>query len=110
MMTSAVSAAARPALSSTLLSAALTNTDWSNSGLIRHARSGTTCSMSFERRAHAVDDGERRDAAGLADQHQRARRAVDRDGIGLHLEAVVDMGDVAHEDRAAVDLLDRETR
>ena len=31
-------------------------------------------------------------------------RAIDGDRVGLHLEAVVNVGDVAHEHGAAVDL------
>ena len=46
MMTSAVSPAAMQALNSTLLSAALTNTDWSNSALTITPL-GSTFSMSF---------------------------------------------------------------
>ena len=41
-----------------------------------------------------VDHGQGRDAAGLADGHQGAGRAVDRNGIGLHLIAIVNMRDV----------------
>ena len=58
-------------------------------------------------RAHAIDDGERRHAAGLADGDERTGSAVDGNRIGLYLKAVMDMRNVAHEDCAAGDLLDR---
>jgi len=58
--------------------------------------------------ADAVDDRQRRDAAGVADGHQRARHAIDRDGVGLYLKAIVHVRDVAHEHRASIDPLDRE--
>ena len=91
----------------TLLSEALTNTDWSKIGLIVTPLGRHVLDVR-QRGADAVDDRERGDAAGLADRHQRAGRAVHRDRVRLHLEAVVDMRDIAHEHRASVDFLDRE--
>ncbi len=57
----------------------------------------------------AVNDGQGRDAPGLANGHQGAGCSVDRNGIGLHLIAIVNMGDVLNKDRAAIDLLDRKS-
>ena len=60
----------------------------------------------LERGANPVDHRQGGHAAGLANHHQRAGRAVDRDRVGLHLESVVHMRHIAHEHGAAVDLLD----
>jgi hypothetical protein len=87
----------------TLLSEALTNTDWSKIALIETPLGQHVLDVR-QRRANAVDHREGRDAAGLADGHQGARRAVDRHRIRLHLKAVVDVRHVAHEHGAAVDL------
>ena len=61
-----------------------------------------------ERRTHAVDDRQGRDATGLTNAHQRTRRAVHRHRVGLHLKSIVHMRHVAHEHGTAVDLPDRE--
>ena len=83
---SAVSPAAiRPPIF-TLLSEALTKIDWSKIGLIFTAR-GHELRDVGQSLADAVDDGERRDAAGLADRHQCAGRAVDGHRIGLNLDS-----------------------
>ena len=58
----------------------------------------------------AIDHRQRRDAAGFADRSSARRAAVDGDRIGLHLIAIMHVGDIAHEDRFAVDFLDRENR
>ena len=106
---SAVSPAAISPPIITLLSAALTKIDWSKIALMVTPLGQQLFDIG-QRSLDAVDHRQRGDAAGLADRHQRAGRAVDRDGIGLHLKAVMHMRDVAHEHRLAVDLLDRETR
>ena len=70
---------------------------------------GITFSISGMHVADAVNDGEGRHAPGLADGDQRAGPAVDGNRIGLHLEAVMHVRDVAHEHGAAIDLLDGES-
>ncbi len=51
---------------------------------------------------------ERRSRAGLEDGHQHRARAVDAHQVGLRRRAVVHVGDVAHVDDRAVDLLHRQ--
>ena len=62
-----------------------------------------------QRRAHAIDDGERGNAAGLANRHEGAGGPIHGNRIRLHLESVMHVGDIAHENGVAVDLLDRES-
>jgi hypothetical protein len=55
----------------------------------------------------AFDHCQRRDASGLADRHEGTGRPVHRDRIGLHLKPIMHRRDIAHEDRLAIDFLDR---
>ncbi len=59
-------------------------------------------------RLDAGDDVEGRGGADLQDRHQHAFAAVELHDIGLRRRAIMDIGDVAHEDDGAVDHLDRQ--
>ena len=61
-----------------------------------------------QQRFDAVDDAERRGRAGLEDGHQHRARSVDAHDIGLRRRALMHVGDVAHVDDRAVDLLHRQ--
>ena len=59
-------------------------------------------------RFYAGDDVEGRGGADLQHRHQHALAAVQLHDIGLRRRAVMDIGDVAHEDDDAVDHFDRQ--
>ena len=61
-----------------------------------------------KRLAHAVDDVERRRIAVLDDAQQHRAPAVLAHDVLLHRRAVVNLADVLHEHRGAVDDLDRD--
>ena len=90
----AVSAAAISASMTTPLTAALTNTDWSNSG-VTLTSCGSICDRARQQRAQVGDDVERRGAAVLQHRQQHAARAVLAHDVGLRREAVAHLGDVA---------------
>ena len=54
------------------------------------------------------DNVQGRGRAGIQDRHQHGLGAVDADDVGLRRRAVMRIGDVAHVDHRAVDLLHRE--
>ena len=55
------------------------------------------------------DDVEGGGGADLQDRHQHALAPIQLHDVGLRRRAVVDVGDVAHEDDGAVDHFDRQT-
>ena len=61
-----------------------------------------------QQRFDALNDAERRGRAGFEDGHQHRARSVDAHEVGLRRRALMHVGDVAHVDDGAVDLLDRQ--
>ena len=104
---SPTSAAASAASRMTPNTAALTKTDWSPTALQIEARRQALLDPR-QQRLDAVDDAQRRGRAGLEDRHQHRARAVDAHQVGLRRRALMHVGDVAHVDDRAVDLLHRQ--
>ena len=103
----AVRHAAMTASLMTPSTAARTKSDWSKSGWMRSS-GGRPAAIRGQRRLHLADDVERGCAAGLVGGEQRAALAVLAHDVGLHLESVADVRDVAHVNHRAVDGLDRQ--
>ena len=102
-----VSAAAMRPSRTTAVTEDFTKPDWSATYLsVDAGRQGGLDRR--QARLDAGDDVERRGGADLQDRHQHALAAVELHDIGLRRRAVVDVGDVAHEDDGAVDHLDRQ--
>ena len=96
----AVRPAAISASKTTPCTAALTNTDWSNSG-VTLTSAGRIALHLRQQRPQVGDDVERRRAAVLQHREQHAARAVLAHDVGLRREAVAHVGDVAQVGRRA---------
>ena len=101
-----VSAAAIRPSRTTVVTEDLTKPDWSPTNVSVHARRKRRLDRR-QARLDAGDDVERRRRADLENRHQHAFAAVELNDVGLRRRAVVDVGDVAHEDDRAVDHFDR---